>query len=271
MSISVNLYTPGQSWLHQTDPRVKLLFVATSIFLLILCKNVWLMAAAVLLLHLLHGSAGTSLAKIRFIWKTLLPVALLMLLLRVLFYPAGEPLLTVWVVQVTPVALAQGLVLALRILTMALVVFAWLYTTTQPDLVQSFVRLGMPHAWGMVLALALRYIPTFQGTFTLIAEAQQARGLNLQRGSGFQRVRLMMPIFVAMIISSLRASGQLALALEARGYGRQGATRTTLHGLRFRGWDWLLTAVLLLILLLFTYLNLRYGFGNHPLRLYPPG
>lgn len=271
MSISVNLYTPGQSWLHQTDPRVKLLFVAASIFLLILFKNVWLLLAALLLLHLLHWSAGTPLAKIRFIWKTLLPVALLMLLLRVLFYPVGEPLLTVWLVRVTMVALAQGLVLALRILTMALVVFAWLYTTTQPDLVQSFVRLGMPHAWGLVLALALRYIPTFQGTFTLIAEAQQARGLNVSHGSGFQRVRQMMPIFVAMIISSLRASGQLALALEARGYGRHGAVRTTLHGLRFCGRDWLLTAVLLSLLLTLTYLNLRYGFGSQPLLLYPPG
>ncbi|MCA9999092.1 MAG: energy-coupling factor transporter transmembrane protein EcfT [Anaerolineales bacterium] len=271
MSISVNLYTPGQSWLHQTDPRVKLLFVAAAIFLLILFKNVWLLLNALLLLHLLHWSAATPLAKIRFIWKTLLPVALLMLLLRVLFYPVGEPLLTVWIVQVTTVALAQGLVLALRILTMALVVFAWLYTTTQPDLVQGFVRLGMPHAWGLVLALALRYIPTFQGTFTLITEAQQARGLNVSQGSGFQRVRLMMPIFVAMIISSLRASGQLALALEARGYGRHGAARTTLHGLHFHGRDWVLTAVLLLILLTLTYLNLRHGFGSQPLLLYPPG
>jgi energy-coupling factor transport system permease protein len=271
VSISVNLYTPGRSWLHQTDPRVKLLFVAVSIFLLILFKNLWLLLAALLLLHLLHWSAGTPLAKIRFIWKTLLPVALLMLLLRVLFYPTGEPLLTLWLVRITAVSLAQGLVLALRILTMALVVFAWLYTTSQPDLVQSFVRLGMPHAWGLVLALALRYIPTFQGTFTLITEAQQARGLNLNQGTGFRRVRLMMPIFVAMIISSLRASGQLALALEARGYGRHGVARTTLHGLRFRGWDWVLTAVLLLTLLTLATLSLRYGFGSQPLLFYPPG
>ena len=83
------------------------------------------------------------------------------------------------------------------------------------------VKLKMPYEWGLVLALALRYIPTFQGAYTLISEAQQARGLEIS-GSGFKRVKLMMPIFVAMIISSLRASDQLARALEARGLGAPG-------------------------------------------------
>ena len=32
-----------------------------------------------------------------------------------------------------------------------------------------------------------------------------------------------------------------------------------------------LTAVLLSLLLILTYLNLRYGFGSQPLLLYPPG
>ena len=187
MTIAVNLYSPGQSWLHKTDPRVKLLFVACCIFLLILFNNLWVMTAALLLFHLLHWSAGTPLARIGFIWRTLLPIGLLMLILRLIFYPVGETLLTVWIVEVTVGGLAQGLVLALRIVTMAFAVFAWLYTTSQPDLVQSFVKLGMPHEWGLVLALALRYIPTFQGMFWLVSEAQQARGLDMRQHSGFPR------------------------------------------------------------------------------------
>lgn len=265
MTIAVNLFSPGKSWLHRTDPRVKLLFVACCIFLLILYNNLWFMLGALLLFHVLHWSAGTAVSKIIFIWRTLLPVGLLMLILRTLFYPVGAPLFSLWIVDITVGGLAQGLVLALRLVTMALAVFAWLYTTSQPDLVQGFVKLGMPHEWGLVLALALRYIPTFQGTFRLVSEAQQARGLDMSQHSGFARVRVMMPIFVAMIISSLRASGQLAMALEARGYGRRGVVRSSLHEIRFRGRDWGLTAVLLLLLLTLAYLNLRYGVGSQPL------
>lgn len=268
MTIAVNLYSPGQSWLHKTDPRVKLFFVTCCIFLLILFNNLWFMAIALLLFHLLHWSAGTPLARIGFIWRTLLPIGLLMLILRLIFYPVGETLFTLWIVEVTIGGLAQGLVLALRIVTMAFAVFAWLYTTSQPDLVQGFVKLGMPHEWGLVLALALRYIPTFQGMFRLVSEAQQARGLDLRQHSGFARVRVMMPIFVAMIISSLRTSGQLAMSLEARGYGRRGVMRSSLREIRMSRWDWALTAVLLLLSLTLTYLNLRYGFGRQPILFY---
>ncbi|MFT5193541.1 MAG: energy-coupling factor transport system permease protein [Cellvibrionaceae bacterium] len=267
MSVSVNLFIPGKSWLHTTDPRIKLLFVAAMLFLLILFKNVWVMAAACALLHLLHTSAGTPFAKIKFLWCTLLPVGLLMLVLRMLFYPAGTILFEFSVVQITTNGLAEGFVLAFRILTMALTVFAWLYTTTQPDLVQSFVRLGMPHEWGLTLSLALRYIPTFQGTFSLISEAQQARGLDLKRSKGFQRVQQMMPIFVAMIISSLRSSEQLAMALESRGYGRKGVARSTLYPLKFSRRDYVLAVGLFCLFAICLWVYFFLGFGADPIQL----
>lgn len=267
MSVSVNLFIPGKSWLHQTDPRVKILFVAAMLFLLILFKNAWVMGVACGLLHLLHRSAGTPLAKIKFVWRTLLPVVLLMFILRTLFYPAGTVLFEFWIIKITTVGLAEGLVLGLRIITMALVVFAWLYTTTQPDLVQGFVRLGMPHTWGLTLSLALRYIPTFQGTYTLISEAQQARGLDLRRSKGFERVRRMMPIFVALIISSLRSSEHLALALESRGYGRTGIARSTLYPLAFSRRDYWLLAALFCLFVLCVWLYFFVGFGVDPIRM----
>jgi energy-coupling factor transport system permease protein len=268
MTVSADLYFQGQSWMHRADPRVKLLFAAGSIVLLILYKNLWLMAAALLLMHLLHWSAGTPLARYGFVWKALLPIGLLLAILRVIFYPVGEPVLAFWVIKVTAVALAQGAVLALRIWTMAFAIFAWLYTTPQPALVQSLVKLGAPHEWGLTLALALRYIPTFQGIYSMVSEAQQARGLNLKQYSGFKRARHMMPIFVAMIITTLRASGELAMSLEARGYGRRDVPRTSLHELRLGPGDYVLTALLLAIFVGLTYLNMAHGFGAQPLRLF---
>jgi energy-coupling factor transport system permease protein len=267
MSIKADLYISGESWLHRTDPRVKMLLVTTSLFLLILFKNLWVMLAALGLLHWIHWSARTPVSRLLFVWKTLLPVAILMFALRTIFYPAGEPILAIWLLKITPEAMAQGAVLALRIVTMAFSVFAWLYTTAQPDLVQAFVSLGMPHEWGMVLALALRYIPTFQGTYLLVFQAQQARGLDVSRHTGISRARVMMPIFVAMIISSLRASSQIAMSMEARGYGQTGVKRSTLNELRFRAWDYGLAAFILLGTLILTYLNLRFGFGAQPIAL----
>lgn len=267
MPLIVDLYADRQSWVHDVDPRVKLLFVASSLLLLLVFKNVFILLTAVVFVHLLHWSAKIPRDKFAFVWKTLLPVSLLMFSLWVIFYPTGEPILQIWIVKITLLSIAQGLVLALRIMSMAFVVFAWLYTTDHPSLVRSLVKLKMPFEWGMVLALALRYIPTFQGMYALIAEAQQARGLNISQGTGFRRVRTMMPIFVAMVISSLRTSDQLAKAMESRAFGARGVQRTALYEIEFRVLDYVFTALILAAVIGLLYLNIRFGFGAHPIDL----
>ena len=267
MPIIVDLYTPRQSWLHALDPRVKLLFVACFIFLLLFYNNLLFMAGVLTLLHIMYVSARIPRQKIVFIWKTLLPISLFMALLRIIFYPVGPLIAQIWLVQITPFAIAQGMVLGLRIITMAFVVFAWLYTTAQPVLVRSLVKLGAPYEWGLVLALALRYIPTFQGTYTLISEAQQARGLDISMGSGFKRVQVMMPIFVAMIITSLRSADQLGKALEARALGAPGILRSNLHDIHFQPADYVAAILIIAVTVGLVYLRLWFGIGIHPINL----
>jgi energy-coupling factor transport system permease protein len=267
MPIVVDLYTYRQSWIHRADPRVKLLFVAASLVLLLVFKNLFIMLAALALFHLLHWSARMPTEKLAFIWKTLLPVGIMMTALWIVFYPTGTPILEIWIIKITALSIAQGLVLGLRILSMAFAVFAWLYTTDQTSLVRSLVKLKMPYEWGLVLALALRYIPTFQSMYGVISDAQQARGLDYSETKGYQRVRSMMPIFVAMVISSLRASDQLAKALESRAFGAHGVRRTYLHDIHYRPVDYIYTVILLLIVAGALYLRIAFDFGIHAIRL----
>ena len=269
MPVVADLYVSGRSWAHRLDPRVKLLFVACFIVLVLVYDNLFFMIAGLFLVHLLHFSARVPVAKLLFIWKTLWPVALLMALLWTLFYPNGEPVAAFWIVEFTVLAMAQGAALGLRILVMAFAVFAWLYTTNQSALVRGFVKIGMPYEWGLVLALALRYIPTFQKSYVLISEAQAARGLEA-RGAGFSRVKRMMPIFVAMIVTSLRSSEHLARAIEARALGAPGAQRSVFRDIRFRAADYAVCLLLVVLTAALLYLNLRFGAGEHPLALGRP-
>ena len=266
MAVVADLYVPGRSWAHRLDPRVKLLFVGCFIVLVLLYDNLFFMVGALFFVHLLHFSARVSAARLVFIWKTLLPVALLMALLWTLFYPRGDPVAEFWIIEITVLALAQGAALGLRILVMAFAVFAWLYTTDQATLVRGFVKIGMPYEWGLVLALALRYIPTFQKSYVLITDAQAARGFEAT-GSGFSRVKRMMPIFVAMIVTSLRASEQLAWAIEARALGAPGVRRSVLHDIHFRPMDTVACILLAVLTVALVYLNFRFGIGEHPLAL----
>ena len=266
MPVVADFYVPGRSWVHRLDPRVKLLFVACFIVLVLVYDNLFFMLVSLFAVHLLHFSARMPAAKFLFVWKTLWPVALLMALLWTVFNPSGKVLASFWIVEITVLALAQGAALGLRILVMAFAVFVWLYTTDQATLVRGLVKVGIPYEWGLVLALALRYIPTFQGSYALVSDAQAARGLEL-RGTGFSRVKRMMPIFVAMIVTSLRASEQLARAIEARALGAPGVRRSVLHDIHFRPADYAACFLLAVLTAALFYLNFRFGIGEHPLAL----
>jgi len=233
-----DLYQPGASWLHRLDPRVKLLFVAGASATILASRNLWVMLAALAATHAALWSARIAWHRAAWVWRVTLPTMVLIATLWVALNPgAGPALVSVWFLQVTVANVAEGLAVALRIGALAFVVFTWLFSTDQATLVRGLVALGVPHPWGLTLAMALRYLPTMAGVFRVIADAQQARALDLSRGGPIARARAYLPIVVAMLISALRTAENLSRALESRAYDPT-APRTALRPLRFRPVDW---------------------------------
>lgn len=265
----VEFYTPGRSWLHSADARVKLLFVSGSIPALLMIRNAPLLGIALILLLLLYASAGLPPDRSIRLLKALAPVSLVMMLLRTFFYPAGAELAAWGPLRLTSVGLAEGLALGLRLISMALAVFLWLYTTEGRAIIRSLVRLGIPYAWGLSLSLALRYVPAVGASYQTILQAQRARGLDLESYRGIKRVRALLPGLLALMVTSFRASESMARALEARAFGAAGVQRTTLEELHFRSLDWLYLILLVSGLAGLLYLRIVLGLGSDPLALMP--
>jgi len=267
MSFSFDLYVQKRSWLHAADPRVKLFLVCVGTVLILLFRNFFVMLGALIAVHLLNISAGIPRERFSWVWKTMTPINILVPTLYTLFYPQGPVLIQIAFVKITFLAFIQGVTLALRLDAIAFLVFSWMFTTDQSALVRSLVKLGLPFEWGLVLAIGLRYIPTFYGLFQVVSDAQQARALDLTKGSFFQRLKQYLPILVSMIISALRTSDSLAKALESRALGAQGVKRTYLKDIHFRPVDYVYVAAILIIFGVFAYLRFALGFGVHPLNV----
>lgn len=265
MSFAFDLYVERPGWAHRIDPRVKLLFVLVGVISMILFSNLFFMLAALIAIQLLIVSAGVPRDRLAWVWKTMLPVNVLIPLLWMVFYPEGYVLFQLGV-KFTPLALARGLAVAARLDTIAFISFLWLFTTDQTSIVRSLVKIGMPFEWGLALAISLRYVPTFYGLYTVVAEAQQARALDLAKGNIFQRLKSYLPILVAMIISALRTADKLARALESRALGLEGVERTCLHDIHFTRRDHVLSAVLLLVFCGMIALRVL-GLFTHPIYL----
>ncbi|MBA2520843.1 MAG: energy-coupling factor transporter transmembrane protein EcfT [Chloroflexia bacterium] len=244
MSVAFAVYEPGQSWLHRLDPRVKLLGVGLGMVAAILANSLWPLAVSLVTAHALILSAGVPVRRIGHLWRAIVPFLILILILWPVFDRAGtRVVLDFGWFRLTVEAINRGLVAACRLATISFLVAVWLRTTSEQQLIQSFVRLGLPYRWGVALAIGLRSIPLLAGVYTGVAEAQQARGLRLD-GPVHHRLRAQIPILVATLVTVIRMAEQTARALDARGFGGP-ARPTTLHRLRFRPADWVALALLL--------------------------
>ncbi len=215
--------------------------------------------------HLALLSAGVPGSRLRWAWRTMLPLTIMVPLLWPLFYHEGSlTLLRVGPVWITGLSLLRGVAVALRINALAFVWFVLLFTTDQARLIRGLVRLGLPYSWGLTAAIALRYLPVLQETYSTVSEAQQARGLVLGRGHYLQAARAQLPILVAVLIGALRTTDQLALALQARAYSPH-RPRTSYRELRLARLDVALLLAIGLLGLAYLYARLALGFGTSPL------
>jgi len=256
-----DLYAPGDSWLHRLDPRVKLILSALAALLVLLWSSLLLLLIALILSHVLLALARYPHRLVSGVWRTLAPLLILIVLLWPLFDRRGEPvILALGPLTLTGEAFLRGLATASRIAALSFTLLLWLGTTDQRALVRSLVRLGVPVSLGMALTIGLRFIPIFASMFQTVSEAFQARGLDLPPG-GLRRIRAMLPILVAALVTALRMSEQLGWTLAARGVGAP-VRRTTLHDLRMQLVDWLVLATGLAIALSLLWLTLAEGLGR---------
>ncbi len=259
MSHGFDVYSPGDSWLHRLDPRVKLWAVLLAGSIGLLFQNLAVLAGLLLVAHLVLFSARIPAARIRWLWARLLPLLLVILVLQPLFASrSGPALFELGPLRLTVEGILVGVSFALRAAALAFVVSVLLLTTDPTEIVQGLVRLGLPYTWGLTLGLAIRYLPTTYGLFVTVREAQQSRGWTLAGGNPLRRARAYVPILVATIIAALRLSDNLGLALAARGLGYP-ARRTELYELRMRWPDWL--ALLVVTLAGAALLAVRFGLG----------
>ena len=137
-----------------------------------------------------------------------------------------------------------GLLFALGIvvkLILVMVVSIYLISTTPAEqLLAGLQALRVPNAIGLMMSTALRFIPTMSSEVATIKDAQRARGAGSSkqpRGRG-QAVQGTLPLFVPMIVTSMRRADTMAMSMVSRGYGFT-KRRTVLTRLHVGVWDYL--------------------------------
>jgi energy-coupling factor transport system permease protein len=262
MSMKYDLYIERNSVVHRLDPRVKLIGAALGMISAVVVTNIWTLVVIYAVVLVVIKLAQVSWEKFKFALRTILPVTIMIVILWPLFYRSGTPVLFRWgFMIITLPSILAGIAAALRINVMAFCAFALLFTTPQGSLVRGLVKLGLPYEFGLSLAIALRYIPTFGGIILMIMDAQKARGLELDKGNFMRKALKYVYVMAPVVISALRMADQLSLAIESRAFGAP-TKRTYLTDLKMRFADGLVLVVVAVAFAGLVSARLLYGFGT---------
>ena len=259
--ITLGQYFPGNSIAHRLDPRTKILLVTLYIIALFSAKGLagYLVMAATLAACVRVSHVGLK-ALVRGL-KPLVVIVIFTGVLNICFTPAEHYLLEWGILRISAKGIQTALFMVVRIMLLVMGTFLMTYTTSPIRLTDGLESLLNPlkkvhvpvHELAMMMAIALRFIPTLIEETDKIMSAQKARGADFESGSIFQKAKALVPILVPLFISAFRRADELATAMECRCY-HGGEGRTKLHVLEYQRRDYIALAggvvILVLVVLL---------------------
>ena len=207
-------YVPGDTLLHRLNPVTKLALAAAIIAATFLANTYAALVGLLVLTLLLAAYAGVF-GRLARLLKLLVPIALIMLVLQLIFVRGGDTLFAF----VTDEGLITGGKACLRLLGVALPLVLMLMVTKLTDLANACVeKLHIPYKYAFTFTTALRFVPVFSQEMNAIMEAQTARGVQYDTKNPFKKMQLMLPLCVPLLISSVSKTDATALAAEQRGF-----------------------------------------------------
>lgn len=151
-----------------------------------------------------------------------LPLAISVLVVNLLFFPAGQEILfRLGPLTATGEGLRYGIEVLVRLLVISGGVVLFYLTTETGDLTLDLERRGVSPRVAFVANASIGMVPAILERADAITQAQRARGLDTE-GSPWARARGIIPIVGPVILGSISDVEERTLALEARGFGRPG-------------------------------------------------
>lgn len=251
--ITLGQYYPGNSVIHRTDPRIKILLTIlfmTELFTVKTYLGFLIFTLFTLMIIVVSG------VPIKFTLKGLKPVLIIVIFAVVInvFSTPGRSLLKLGPLNITLEGLLISGKMAIR-LSLLIIGASLLTLTTTPimltdgleKLLSPFKIIGLPaHEIAMMMTIALRFIPTLMDETDKIMKAQMARGADFESGNLVKRAKSLIPILVPLFISSFRRADELAMAMESRCY-KGGKGRTRMKELKITKRDYFATLVFALL------------------------
>lgn len=240
--VTFGQYYNANSFVHKTDPRIKILLLIAYIVAVFLAGNFLSLAAVLIFLIIAVMFSSVPIGSVLRSIKAIFFLILFTAVLNVLFHVRSETD-TVYFWVITKEGLLSAAFLASRLILLVTGSSLLTLTTTPVSLTDGLESLLKPlaiikfpvHELALIMSIALRMIPTLANETDRIICAQKARGADFESGNIISRLKALVPVLIPLIISALRRADELGDAMDARCYwGSKDRTKYKKLKLSFR-------------------------------------
>ena len=211
-------YVAGESPLHRMNPVAKLGAAALFAVACFCTGNLAFLGVLLAAAFALSASCG-MLRQTVGLAKAVFAFSLVLAVVQVLTTPSGAVLVQLPWGYIGTGSLLAALTTVVRLMAAAIPLFLVFYVTKMNDITNSVVKvLHVPYKYAFAFTSTIRFIPVFMNDMAGIMEAQTARGVEFDAGGIVKKVRLMVPLCVPLLVSSVRKTNSAAIAAEVRGF-----------------------------------------------------
>ncbi|MGB9857098.1 MAG: energy-coupling factor transporter transmembrane component T family protein [Dictyoglomaceae bacterium] len=234
-SFPLGQYIPGSSILHSLDPRAKLIATFWLVILLFLIK---LDISYAIFFGFIILEILLSKIPFKYFLRSLKPIYFLVLFTFFihLFFgeEGGKVFLRYGILHITEKGVKMAIFMSSRLIFLVMITSLLTLTTSVLELAHGLEDILKPlnylkfpvHEFSMMMTIALRFVPTLLEETDKIIKAQKSRGAEFGKGNLIEQAKSLLPIIIPLFLNAFRRAGELAEAMEARGYrGAKGRTR----------------------------------------------
>ena len=243
--ISLGRYCEGNSVLHKTDPRVKIILYMVYLIAIFMIKEPVTLALVAVVTIFQICIAKIPLRIIMSTVTPIVPLVFFIFLLNLFSLTSGNVLWQYSFLRITDFGIERAILMSLRLFFLIISTSIFLTLTTTPlriaDALESLMAplklIKVPvHEMAMMMSIALRFIPTLIRETEKIMNAQVSRGADYDTGGLIKRVKGYTTVLIPLFVSSFKRAEELAVAMDARCY-KGGGKRTKLNPLKITGRD----------------------------------
>jgi energy-coupling factor transport system permease protein len=231
-------YVPLDTPIHNLNPLTKFFILACLWIVAFASVNLVILGVVIVFNLILWVIARIPLGGLKVFLGTIVVVGILMVITQgFLFAGAKTVLFSIFGLKYYLEGAIFGVTIATKVLAIATAIPLLTMTTPVSELISAFSALHIPYKPIFVFGTAMRLAPLVEESFNQIRDAQRLRGHDIENMNIFKKItKGYYPIFVPLLLSLLRETSAMDVAIESKAFGRPGK-RTYIEEMHFHAAD----------------------------------